>query len=208
MDASRRPRPSRAAAPLVVSSALALALAACSADDTASAPSVDISGGTGDAASATSSVVTSSGASPPPTGEVPAPSGDPAVDGGDPAAVTAAFGDDFLAMLSSPDDESLRTSPWASVAGLGFMVARAEQAEADGISATGEWEIRVDDVTAEGDVAVASGCIDVTGVTGRRNGEPEPWPGDAITFTATLQATGDGWRVSNFSIPGEACPAR
>ena len=133
-------------------------------------------------------------------------SADDGVDAGDPAAVATAFGDDYLAMLSDPADRSLRTSRWASPSGLALMNSRAEEAVADGISATGPWEIEATTAGDGGNVAVVEGCIDVTRVTGYRDGEVAPWPGDRITFTATMARAGETWLVDSFSIPGEACP--
>lgn len=191
---------------LVVSALVAaVPLAACSG------------AGDGDAAPAAPSPLTIDGTAPRPTTTAAvteatpspsgpgSPSGEGDVDAADPAAVATAFGDDFLAMLSEPADPSLRTSSWASIAGVAFMTARAEQAAADGITATGEWSLRATSVSEADGIAVVDGCIDVTGVTGLRDGVPEPWPGDEIAFTATLEQAGTDWLASNFDISGEVC---
>ncbi|MGF1662189.1 MAG: hypothetical protein ACFCVG_06915 [Kineosporiaceae bacterium] len=142
-------------------------------------------------------------------GEGTTPAGEPGgegIDAADPRAVATAFGDDYLTMLSDPGDPELRTSRWASAAGVALMNTRGEQAAADGITATGDWGIRTDAVEEAEGIAVVDGCIDVSGVTGYREGVVEPWPGDLLVFSATLERAGTGWLVSGFSIPGEVCP--
>jgi len=124
----------------------------------------------------------------------------------DPAAVVTAFADDFLTMLSNPGDPALRQSQWAGEAGLAVMTARGEAAAADQLTATGSWQLRVDEVSAADLVAVVSGCIDVSQVQAFRAGEPAPFPGDLIVFSADADRRQGRWLVSSFSIPGQACP--
>lgn len=124
----------------------------------------------------------------------------------DPAAVVTAFADDFLAMLSNPGDPALRQSQWAGEAGLAIMAARGEAAAADQLTATGSWQLRVDEVSAADLIAVVSGCIDVSQVAAFRAGEPAPFPGDLIAFSADADRRQGRWLVSSFSIPGQACP--
>lgn len=187
---------------------VAVALTACAGGGDAAAPatSLAIPGGAASAGPSPGVATAPGGTDASGSGSAPgATVGGATVDVTDPVAVAVAFTDDYLSMLADPADPSLRTSAVAGSAGLGFLADEAGRVAEEGLDIDGTWTLTVDGTDEVDGLAVVTGCLDVTGLTATRDGEPAPFPGDGVPLSVELSARGESWQSDRLTITDDTC---